>query len=292
MSKPEPTPPIDKDALRASLVATPYLQALGLEVDTIADDEIRLVLPFAERNSNPGGVLHGGVAASLLAIGSRSVARAHLAADSGPWVLGQLQVNYLSAAREETVVATARLQRRGRALCFVETQVTTEDGQAIAAATAVVRAEGGVAPENLPKTFGDAGGTDPGPLAAHLEKAPFMAGRGMQIVHMAEGRSRVTMPCSEANQAEDGRIHDGAILALLDTAGAMAAWAEAGPARWKASTASLQAQTLAPPPAGEVVAYARCTYRDQEMYWSDVEIADPNTQQVLTRGTVFYRLAP
>lgn len=292
MSASEATPPIDQDSLRASLEATPYLEALGLEIDTIAKDEIRLALPFAERNSNPGGVLHGGVAASLLAIGSRSVARANLAADSGPWVLGQLQVNYLSAAREEAVVATARLQRRGRALCFVETKVATESGQAIAAATAVVRAQGRAAPENRPTTFGDAGGTDPGPLAPLLEKAPFMAGRGMQIVHMADGASRVRMPCSGANQAEDGRIHDGAILALLDTAGAMAAWAEAGPARWKASTASLQAQTLAPPPANEVVAYARCIHRDQEMYWCDVEVADPTTQQVLTRGTVFYRLAP
>ena len=63
------------------------------------------------------------------------------------------------------------------------------------------------------------------------------------------------------------------------------------PARWKASTASLHAQSLAPPPAGDVVAYARCVHRDQEMYWCDTEVACAETGRVHTRGTVFYRLA-
>ena len=138
---------------------------------------------------------------------------------------------------------------------------------------------------------GDDGESEPGPLAKALASAPFMSKRQMNIVHMADGRARVTMPACDANADENGHLHDGAMLALLDTTGAMAAWAEAGPARWKASTASLQAQTLAPPPSGDVVAYARCVHRDQEMYWCDAEIADVTTGRVTTRGTVFYRLA-
>ena len=138
MPSAEPTPPIDHDALSRSLSEAPYTRTLGLRVETIEEGRVRVALPFAEGNSNPGGVLHGGVAASLLAIGSRAVARTVLPTDSGPWTLGQLQVNYLSAAKEEDVFAEARLQRRGRALCFVETKVVTGDDRAIAAATAVV----------------------------------------------------------------------------------------------------------------------------------------------------------
>ena len=291
MPESDPSLPISAEDLHRSLSEAPYCRALGLEVDSIESDRVRLVLPFAESNSNPGGVLHGGVAASLLAIGSRAVARSNLPTNSGPWVLGQLQVNYLSAAREEDVIAEARLQRRGRALCFVETKVTKRDGTPIAAATAVVRARFGREVTSLPMSFGDDGESEPGPLAKALASAPFMSKRQMNIVHMADGRARVTMPACDANADENGRLHDGAMLALLDTTGAMAAWAEAGPARWKASTASLQAQTLAPPPSGDVVAYARCVHRDQEMYWCDAEIADVTTGRVTTRGTVFYRLA-
>ncbi len=283
--------PIEAEPLRESLLGTPYHRALGLQVEAIEDDRVRLRLPFAEANSNPGGVLHGGVAASLLAIGSRAVARRVHPVSAGPWTLGQLQVNYLSAAREEDVVAEARLTRRGRALCFVDTTVEKLDGAPIAAATAVARARFDRAPLNLPLTFGDDGETEPGALASVLEKAPFMANRRMSIDHMAGARSRVTMPLCDENAAETGALHEGAILALLDTAGAMASWATAGIARWKASTASLQAQSLAPPPSGDVVAYARCIHRDQEMYWSDVEVAEASSGRVTTRGTVFYRLA-
>lgn len=283
--------PLPPDALRQSLLDTPYHRALGLEVEAIEEEAVRLRLPFAEANSNPGGVLHGGVAASLLAIGSRAVAQRVHPVAAGPWTLGQLQVNYLSAAREEDVLAEARLQRRGRALCFVETRVTKCDGSPIAAATAVVRARFARPPEDLPRTSGDDGATEPGPLAEVLAKAPFMSNRRMSIEHMADAHSRVTMPACDANAAARGAIHEGAILALLDTAGAMASWATAGLGRWKASTASLQAQSLAPPPAGDVVAYARCVHRDQEMYWSDVEVADVASGRVTTRGTVFYRLA-
>ena len=283
-------PPIDPTELTRALEATPYVQTLGLEVAAVEEGHVRLALPFQDGNSNPGGVLHGGVAASLLAIGSRAVARSVLAADSGPWTLGQLQVNYLAAAKEEAVFAEARLQKRGRALCFVETRVVTEDERAIAAATAVVRARNGGDGDALPETFG-CEGDSPGPLAAALGQAPFMSRLGMKIEHMEDGRSRVSMAASDAILGDDGAVHDGAILALLDTTGAMASWAENGLGRFKASTASLQAQSLAPPPKGDVVAYARCTYRDREMFWADTEVADAATGQVTTRGTVFYRIA-
>ena len=85
-------------------------------------------------------------------------------------------------------------------------------------------------------------------------------------------------------------MHEGAVLALLDTTGAMASWAETGPGRYKASTPSIQAQVLAPPPAGDLVAYGRVRQRDQEFFWSDVEVAGAAEGRLLARGTVFYRI--
>mgnify|MGYP005658496953 CR=1 FL=1 len=61
MPESDPSLPISVEDLHRSLSEAPYSRALGLEVDSIESNRVRLLLPFAEANSNPGGVLHGGV---------------------------------------------------------------------------------------------------------------------------------------------------------------------------------------------------------------------------------------
>ncbi len=85
-------------------------------------------------------------------------------------------------------------------------------------------------------------------------------------------------------------IHEGAVLALLDTSGAMASWAESGPGKFKASTASMQIQIFGPAPKGDLIGYGRCVRNDNEIYWSDVEVASASDGRVNARGTVFYRI--
>ena len=70
----------------------------------------------------------------------------------------------------------------------------------------------------------------------------------------------------------------------------MASWAESGPGKYKASTASMQIQILGPAPKGDLVAYGRCIQNDNEIYWSDVEVASAADGQVNARGTVLYRI--
>jgi acyl-coenzyme A thioesterase PaaI-like protein len=98
------------------------------------------------------------------------------------------------------------------------------------------------------------------------------------------------MPLGAANGDLDGGFHEGAALALLDTTGAMASWAATGPGPYKASTASMQAQVVAPLDAAELVGYGRVTQRDGDLFWADVEIADAANQAVLARGLVVYRI--
>ncbi len=282
----------DPATVRDEQNAQPYNQTLGIEVESVDDQGARIVLPFAKKNSNPGEILHGGCAASLAVVGSHTVAQATLAANAGPLVIGQLQVNYLSAAQAEDVIAQARLLRRGRMLCFVSIEIATREGKAIASATATVRARFDRPQAELPKTFADTGETSPGVMAPFIEQQPFIAARGMKIENMSGGRARISMPASKENSDGQGRSHEGAILALLDTTGAMAAWAETGPGKFKASTASIQIQTIAPPPAADIMAYGHCIHRDHEMLWSDAEVVDAETGRVTTRGTVLYRLAP
>ena len=279
------------DDVRDWVERSPYTAALGLELDRLEAETARLRLPFREGNTNPGGVLHGGVAASLAAVGAQSVAHAVLGPEAAPFGLAQIQVAYLAAAKEEAVVAEARLLRRGKVLCFVEVDVATEAGKPIAHASATVRGRFGRPPAELARAAGDDGAAEPGPLGPHVAKTPFMGRLGIDIEHMAGARSRIRLPDLAANRDLAGGVHEGALLALLDTTGAMAAWATTGPGRFKASTPSLQAQILAPPPEGELVAYGRLLQRDAETFWTDVEVAGP-AGECVARGCVLYRIVP
>jgi len=91
---------------------------------------------------------------------------------------------------------------------------------------------------------------------------------------MAGGRSRIAMPWREENADAAGGVHEGALLALLDTTAAMAAWAETGPGCFKASTPGILARILAPPSRADLVGYGRVLHRDRELLFSEVEIAE------------------
>ena len=129
--------------VRRWIEKSPYSAALGVQLESLTEGAARLRLPFAEPIINPGGVLHGGCAASLATIGAHAVTRAALGEASGPWISPGLQVNYLAAAQELDVSSESRLLRRGKTICFVEVDVATQEGKSIAHATALTRARFG-----------------------------------------------------------------------------------------------------------------------------------------------------
>ena len=269
---------------------SPYAAALGVQCASLDAEATTLLLPFAEQNANPGQALHGGCAASLGVIAGQAVTRGALGAEAGPFHTAGLQVNYLAAAIGEDVKAEARLLRRGKNMCFVEVEVATLAGKQIAHATSMVRGRFGAEAPALQASLGDDGAADPGPMGPHIGKLNFGRARGLVIEHMADSRSRITMPDADANADAEGGMHEGAVLALLDTTGAMAAWAETGPGPYKASTPCLQAQVLASPRKQGLVAYGRVVQRDGDGFWSDVEVAGQGDGCIVARGTVLYRI--
>lgn len=267
-----------------------YGRALGVRVEELSESFARFLLPYSDDNSNPGQALHGGCAASLGAIGGHTLARVALGSDSGPFHTAHMQVSYLSAAIGQDVAAEAELLRRGKELCFVSVVIRTTEGKPIARTVSTVRGRFGAAPADLVTTAGDHGESDPGKMGPHIGLVPFIGNRGIVVEHMTGGTSRLVMPWLDGNGDLDGGVHEGAVIALLDTTGAMASWAESGHGRYKASTASLQIQNLGPTPRGDLVAYGRCVQRDAEMFWSDVEVASAEDRRITARGTVLYRI--
>ena len=287
------------DWIRSWVVESGYSAALGVHCDELTETSVALSLPYAEVNSNPGKALHGGCAASLGVIASQAVTRASLGREAAPFHTAGLQVNYLAAAIGEDIKATGTLLRRGKNMCFVEVDVATAAGKSIAHVTSMVRGRFGAPATELYATQGDNGAADPGPMGPHVGAMPFTAARGLVVEHMTDAHSRIVMPWKQDNadgiraDAGDAGVHEGAVLALLDTTGAMASWAETGPGPFKASTPALQAQLLVPPeqqPEQDLVAYGRLVQRDGDGFWSDVEVAGAADGHVIARGTVLYRI--
>jgi len=206
-----------------------YGRALGVRLFEAAATSARVALPFQETNANPGGALHGGCAASLGLIGANVVARLASGDAKAPFHTAACQVSYLAAAIGEDVVATTQLSRKGKALCFAETTVTEVDGKSIAQISTVVRSRDDVPGRALPAARGDDGATDLGPMGPFVGSMPFSQARQLTVQHMADGRSRLVMSLGDANAELDGAFHEGAVLALLDTTGAMGAWSVVGP---------------------------------------------------------------
>jgi uncharacterized protein (TIGR00369 family) len=278
------------DHAAAWLERSPYGRALGVELVEISESGAVLRLPYHDRNSNPGKALHGGCAASLGILGGQVVSRASLGPEAGPFHTASIQVNYLAAAIGEEVRASARLLRRGKEMCFTEVDVATLEGRSIAHVTSMVRGRFDAAPSERYAARGDGGEADPGSMGPYIGAMPFTSERGMQVEHMTGAHSRIVMPCSPKNADEGGGVHEGALVALLDTTGAMASWAETGPGPFKASTPSLQAQILSPPVQQDLVGYGWLVQRDREIFWSDVEVAGAEDGKVVARGTVIYRI--
>jgi uncharacterized protein (TIGR00369 family) len=278
------------DFVRRWIEDSPFAAAIGVEIESLEPGAARLHLPYAEDNTNGDQVMHGGCAASLAALGAQAVTRLTLGEDSGPWHTVSLQVNYLAAAKSQGVVAEAGLLRQGKELCFVEVDVSGEDGKAIAHATTVVRGRFGAEPAALAVSAADHGEADPGVMGPHIGRIPFIGGRGIRVEHMAGGTSRLVMPYRARDSDAAGGVHEGALLSLLDTTGAMASWAVTGFGHFKAGTPSMQAQILAPPPKDDLVGYGRNAQRDGEIFFSDAEIAGVSDGRVCARGTVFYRI--
>jgi len=269
-----------------------FAKTLGVQAESITDQEAVLVLPFREGNSNPGGALHGGVYASLSIISAHATVRTALGEAIGPFHTVDFQINYLSAAINEGVTARAKLLKRGKELAFVEVTCTSDSGRDVANATLMIRGRKGADAIPGPVCQTAVAGDTPGDMGPAVTKmVPFIHERGIVIEHMADGEARLLMPWIESHaDAVTGGVHEGAALALLDTAGAMAGWAETGPGAYKASTPSMQAQVLVAPPKQDLIAYAKVAFRDNEILYCDVEVAGKDDQLVYARGTIPYRI--
>lgn len=111
---------------------TYFPQLVGLTVDEVRTDYARMRLPYRPELRQPAGVVHGGAIATL--IDTVVVPAIGAVYDRLPMMLTiDMQLRYLSAAREDDLVAEGWITKRGRSVVFCQAEVrTASDGAVVA----------------------------------------------------------------------------------------------------------------------------------------------------------------
>lgn len=108
-----------------------FPKLLGIEVQDIRDGYCRMRLPWRFELTQPAGVVHGGVVASLI----DSVVVPAIGAgydEAMRFATVDLHVQYQGAVVDHDMVAEGWVTRRGRSVVFCEAEVTTDTGQVVA----------------------------------------------------------------------------------------------------------------------------------------------------------------
>jgi uncharacterized protein (TIGR00369 family) len=203
-----------------------------------------------------------------------------------------LSVHYLTAATAEDVIATARVLRRGRDLCFLDVALHSPGGTLICQGLMSYRAPhyAGHRPRLqarhvlLPA---------PTPLLPPAEQRLFRGYvRKLDItpLHHSLGCVRLHMPYTARHVDERGQLHDGVLASLVDIAAVAATWSLV-PHRPGTRGSTIGMQVGYPSPATtDVVADAHVQQRSEELFFSTVHVTAVPSGQLVAMGQVSYRL--
>lgn len=132
----------DADALRDRLLeVSPFDRHYGLEIVECGEELARGRVPVREHVTQPTGIVHGGVYASI-AEGLASVGTNHGVAAEGKLALGMSnQCAFLRPVGSGTIHATARRRHRGRTIWIWDVELTDDEGRlcALSRVTVAVR---------------------------------------------------------------------------------------------------------------------------------------------------------
>lgn len=285
--------------LAARCERVPYNQSLGIHIESVEVDHVRLRVPYKDENSNPGRALHGGVAASTINIAG--VLAAWTGIEERPELETgtlDLSVNYLAAAIGEDIVATAEVLRRGKEIIYSEAEVRNDAGKRIATGLVTYRAFDAAtipaARERQRVSAADLPAAETHQLIKHARgfvSVPFIARLGMEVDHANDGQAVLRMPFKTENADADGAVHEGALAALVDTTGALASWSITGlNFAYKASTVGIHVSHHGRARGEDVTAHARTLRRNNEIFLNQVTVSGRASGRVVVTGSVTYRI--
>ena len=119
---------------------SPFNKHLGLKLGKLERDRAEVIMPFSASLPTLADVVHGGAISTLADTAATVVSWTGVEEPGdGRGATVALTVEFLAAARGKELTATARVLRRGRAICFSEVDVTEPDGNLVAKALATYK---------------------------------------------------------------------------------------------------------------------------------------------------------
>jgi uncharacterized protein (TIGR00369 family) len=111
-----------------------------------------------------------------------------------------------------------------------------------------------------------------------VPNSPLVGHLGIELVTLEADHAILRLPYRPELATMGDVVHGGAIAALADTAGMVAAWAdEVVPETFGGATASMSIDYLAPARAADVVADARVLRRGRRLCFCEVDVRTGDT---------------
>ncbi|HEV7423418.1 MAG TPA: PaaI family thioesterase [Mycobacterium sp.] len=119
---------------------SPFVAKLGVVVDKLEDDEVRMRLPWDPSNTTMGDMVHGGAIATLadLTVMAAAWCGAEVP-DNLRGVTVSMALDYMAPARATDVIGVGRVLRRGRSLINCEAEIIDPEGTLVAKALATYK---------------------------------------------------------------------------------------------------------------------------------------------------------
>lgn len=109
---------------------------LGMRLEELGEGTSRFVLTIEPRLFNAGGVVHGGVMASIADAAVAAALATLIDPDREMMATVEMKINYIAAVRGGDIVCEAKIIQKGRSVAVGEASVLNGDGRLLARAMA------------------------------------------------------------------------------------------------------------------------------------------------------------
>ncbi len=125
-----------RSLIETFIAGAPYARKLGVRLEDLEEDRVRIRLPYVDENTTIADVVHGGAIASLVDVAATGGcwASPRVAPGARGTTIG-FSINYLTAGRGQDLVATATVIQRGASISVCDVTVHGVDGTLVARAT-------------------------------------------------------------------------------------------------------------------------------------------------------------
>jgi uncharacterized protein (TIGR00369 family) len=125
-----------RSLIETFIVGAPYGRRLGVALEAVEDDRVRIRLPYVEDNTTIADVVHGGAIASLVDVAATAAcwASPRVAPGARGTTIG-FSINFLTAGRGQDLLASATVIQRGASIAVCDVVVHGVDGTLVARAT-------------------------------------------------------------------------------------------------------------------------------------------------------------